>query len=124
MANTAPTRIRTAEDIHQVRTAPEYRAAHEKALTRLRARGLTVAMHAAPNGKPAIVNGGRAVISCECGGVEAASRALDEARCFCCGAVYQRLDWTSEWDAIGDVLLARPFERSRNWGTLCDPGDV
>lgn len=124
MANTAPTRIRTAEDIHQVRTVADYHIAHEKALGRLRVRGMNVSMHAAPDGQPVIINGGRAVISCDCGGVEAASVMLDEARCFACGAIYRHLTVPSAWDDICDVLLARPVERTRNWGQLIEPGTV
>lgn len=115
--------IREPLHVHGVRTPAEYAKQHERHLARLRLRGLNVVSRLETPGATVIVNGGNAIVFCMCGGGASASREWDEARCFDCGAIYQRLDWPDDWDEVVDTLLARP-QAQRSHGVVIAPGEV
>ena len=99
-------------------TAEHYRRAHEAQMHALRekfpALDFRMPWHAPTNPAPYITTG-KWVVACPCGDYPMASPAWNEARCFACGAIYQKLKWPRKREAIEAALVARPQALARRW---------
>ena len=99
-------------------TAEHYRLAHEAQIQALRATypALGVRMPWVATTKPVpYITAGKWVIICPCGDYPLASPVWNEARCFACGAIYRKLKWPRDREAIEAALVARPRALLRCW---------
>ena len=110
--------IGTPLHAHAVRTPEAYLAAHATFIAALRAHlpddRTWRDPWPAPDGAPPIVSGGRWLVLCDCANGCSASPEWDLACCFECGAIYRRLAWPENREAIEAALLAVPMS-ARHW---------
>ncbi len=104
-------------------TAAHYRLAHEAQMQALCERFPALGFRApwvATTTPVPYITAGKWVVSCPCGDYPIASPAWNEARCFACGAIYRKLTWPRDREAIEAVLVKHPSALMRKW----KPGSI
>lgn len=109
--------IKSARDIHGVRTADAYAKRQALKIAELRMAGERVAVHVDPTPMIAQVNQGNWLVHCPCGAGTTVFLKTREARCFGCGAVYPNVILPDDRDRLNieHVLIARRETKRRNW---------
>ena len=109
--------IGTPLHAHGVRTPEAYLAAHAAFIAAMQARYDMLVWRdpwPAPDGARPQISGGRWLVLCTCANGCSASPEWDLACCFECGAIYRRLVWPADREALEARLMALPSS-DRHW---------
>lgn len=108
--------IKGPRELHSVRSADEYRAAHARQIAARRSKGHRVSVHEVSAPKVARVDYESGwIIDCECGAGNSTDPEWRIACCLSCGAIHRHVIVPEEWAVIERLLLARPQQRNRCW---------
>jgi hypothetical protein len=108
--------IKTARELHSVRTPQQYREKHARAIATRAARGERVAVLETIAPLEARIDPQSGwIVDCDCGAGNATDPAWGFACCFGCGAVHVCLGFPVVWKAIEALLLRRPRQENRGW---------